>query len=480
MEPSETLPAEKKFSTDFAKPERSVSFLLEKQRAYFSSGATQSIKFRREQLLKLKSIIQHSELEISSALALDLGKPAFEAYTTEIGMVLEELKFIYKKLPSWGKTCKTQTPLALFPAKSYIYHEPFGVCLIISPWNYPFQLALSPLLGAIAAGNCSIIKPSEYSPNTSKVIADLIHKNFPLEYIAVVEGDNQIGQELLRQSWDFIFFTGGPNIAKLVMSSASEHLTPVILELGGKSPCLVDEKTDITLTARRIIWGKFLNAGQTCVAPDYVLCHEKVKESLISEMIQSLKNFYGENPQLSPDYGRIIGFKHFDRLEQFLNEKNCSGKIISLGKNSRENRYFAPTIIDEPSWNDLVMKEEIFGPILPILSFTDWTTTFSMLKKMPRPLAAYLFSTNKKLQKKIIEELSCGGICLNDTVLHLANPSLPFGGIGMSGLGQYHGKASFEAFSHKKSVLKKFFFLDIPLRYPPYLNKLKWAKKFLG
>jgi acyl-CoA reductase-like NAD-dependent aldehyde dehydrogenase len=350
------------------------------------------------------------------------------------------------------------------------------VVLIISPWNYPFGLALSPLVGAIAAGNCAVIKPSELSPATSAVIADLLNRHFPPELIQVVEGDAAVSQALLRERFDHIFFTGGTRIGQIVMKAAAKHLTPVTLELGGKTPCIVDRDIDLTETAKRIAWGKFLNAGQTCVAPDYLLVQETIQQPLLQALQQAIEDFYGTNPAASPDYGRIINQRQFERLVGLLN----SGDIHYGGAFDPDSRYLAPTLMTNLSPEAPVMAEEIFGPILPILTYSSLEEAITLVNERPKPLALYLFSKNPQKQAQVLETTSSGGVCINDTIMHLGVTDLPFGGVGPSGMGRYHGKASFDTFSHFKSVLKRPFWLESGLRYPPYSEKLTWVKRLLG
>ena len=450
--------------------------ILVKQREFFQSGLTRSMTFRKKQLHHLKQSIVKNESRIFEALAKDLGKSPYESYLTECGILLEEIKFCLKNVENWSKPKKVPTPLVHFPASSRIYPEPFGVSLIIAPWNYPFQLAISPLIGAIAAGNCAVLKPSEYSIHTSRLLAEIIHEEFDPDYITVVEGATEVSQALLNEKFDCIFFTGSVPVGKIVMGAAAKHLTPVILELGGKSPCLIDNQVDIRLAAKRIASGKFINAGQTCVAPDYLFVHRDIKEEFIDEFKKQLTRFFGENPRNHPDYPRIISKRHFERLVGFLDH----GRIIVGGDSDLETRYISPTLIDQVSWDDLIMQEEIFGPILPLLEFDTISEVIQAVNARPKPLALYLFSKNKQVQKQVVEQISYGGGCINDTLIHLATPYLPFGGVGESGMGNYHGKAGFDAFSHDKSVLTSSFAIDNPFRYPPYKNKLKLVKKLLG
>lgn len=449
--------------------------LVEAHHDFFYSGVTRSIDFRIESLKKLQIAVLQHEKEIQEALRLDLGKPEFESYASEIGIVLNEIRSALKNVRSWSKPHKVRTPLAIFPGKSCIIPEPFGVVLIISPWNYPFQLAMVPLIGAMAAGNCCLIKPSEFASQTSALVKKIIANTFPSNFVSVVEGDVKAAKKILREKFDYIFYTGGTNAARSIMESAAKHLTPVTLELGGKSPAIVDRECDVQSAAKRIVWGKFFNTGQTCVAPDYVVVHQSIKRELIDHMVNTLQKFYGDDASQSEDYGRIINAKHFDRLRALM--KN--GKIVTGGKSSKKDRYIAPTLLDNVEWSDPVMQEEIFGPILPILSYDDLTAVIAKIRQRPKPLSLYLFSTNKQTQEEILNTLQFGGGCINDTLSHFANAKLPFGGIGESGMGQYHGKHSFNLFSHQKAILKKPKWLDLPIRYPPYKGKLKIVKLIL-
>lgn len=450
----------------------SIRSTVQAQKDFFATGKTKDIAFRKAQLEKLKQGISESQEAITEALFQDFGKPKFEAIATEVAYCIEEINYFLKYLDRWARQKSVKTPLNFFPAKSFLVPEPLGQVLIISPWNYPFQLAMIPLLGAIAAGNCAIIKPSEITPNTSKVLADLVGKTFDPNYITVVEGDKTTAQALLQQKFDHIFYTGGGAVGKIVMKAAAEHLTPVTLELGGKSPCLVEPDIHLEHSAKRIIWGKFINAGQTCIAPDYLLVHREIKDELVSAMKASLSEFYGENPQESSDYCRIVSEKHFNRLSQFLEK----GKVITGGETDAETRYIAPTLLDGVSWDDPVMEDEIFGPILPILEYDNLDSAIAQINAYPKPLALYLFSKDKNKQQKVLQETSAGGVTLNDTIIHIASTELPFGGVGESGMGAYHGKASFDTFTHYKSVTNRAFWLDVPLRYPPYADKLKFLK----
>jgi len=448
---------------------------LTAQEQFFKSGRTKDLDFRLENLNRLKKGIIQNESAIFDALKKDLGKSPYESYLTEVGVVLDEIRLARRRLMSWARPRRVKTPIYLWFASSRIYCEPYGKALIIAPWNYPFLLSISPLIGSIAAGNCSVLKPSEYAPHTTAVISEIIASHFDSCYAAVIEGDAEIGEALLRQRFDYIFFTGSAAVGKRVMSAAAEYLTPVTLELGGKSPCIVDQDVNLEPAARRIVFGKFINAGQTCIAPDYLLVHLSNKVKLLELIRKYLIRFYGENPRKSPDFARIINMRHFDRLRALL-EKS---EVIIGGQSDPQDRYIAPTVSSTLSWDDPVMQDEIFGPILPVLEFDDLSAVITTINSRPKPLALYVFSNLRENCRKIIEEASFGTGCINDTVIQFANPHLPFGGVGSSGMGRYHGKASFEIFSHKKSILKKSFTFDPPLRYPPYKNKLSILKKIL-
>ncbi|MFS0515525.1 aldehyde dehydrogenase [Nostoc sp. UIC 10607] len=452
-----------------------VGDIIQNQREFFQTGKTKDVTFRIEQLINLKQAIIEHEQSIVEALQADLHKPEVETYLTEIG-VIKEIDYAIKHLKTWTKPKKTAVSFDFFSYSARIYPEPLGVVLIIGPWNYPFQLIISPLVGAIAAGNCAIIKPSEIASHTSRIIAEIVAKYFDPAYIAVVEGGVEASQKLLAEKFDHIFFTGGTAVGKIIMAAAAKYLTPVTLELGGKSPCIVDTDINLEHTVRRITWGKFINAGQTCIAPDYLLVDKKIKKDLIDGLGKSLKEFYGDNPANSPDYARIISQKHFDRLVNFLKD----GEVIIGGVAQASERYIAPTVIDNVSLEDSIMQEEIFGPILPIIEYTDIAEAIALINSRPKPLALYLFSQNKNLQKRVLQETSSGGVCINDTVMQVGVSSLPFGGVGDSGIGNYHGKASFDTFSHNKSVLQNSFWLDLKWRYAPYEGKLPLIKKLLG
>ena len=440
---------------------------LEKNRSFFASGETKSLTFRSKMLNRLGEAISGFEGEILKALKKDLNRSKVEGYTTEIHHCLAEISFALKNLKKWMRPQRVGGS-KLFPLSTgFIVSEPLGTCLIISPWNYPFSLAILPLIASIAAGNCTVIKPSEISKNTETVIFEMVSKYFDEKYISVVRGGAETSQELLKNKFDYIFFTGGETVGKIVMKAAAENVTPITLELGGKSPCVVDENCDLQKTARRITWGKFLNAGQTCVAPDYLLVKENVKDELIRGIRKYILEFYSENPQDSEDYGRIINENHFDRLNELLKE----GEIIFGGRTNRETLYISPTLIEKIPENAGIMNEEIFGPLLPILEYGRVSEAIDFINGRPKPLALYIFSRSKEFQQRIISETSSGGICINDTIVHLTSPRLPFGGVGNSGFGKYHGKAGFVSFSNQKSVLHQTSLFDMPKRFPPTKEK---------
>lgn len=456
---------------------------IRNQRDFFQTGKTTEVSFRIQQLKTLKQAIIDNEAAIFNVLKADLNKPLVESFTAEIALVVKEIEYAIKNVKNWANPKKVKIPWQFFPASATIYPQPLGVVLIFGAWNYPFQLVIAPLIGAIAAGNCAIIKPSEIASHTSNLIAEIFEKYFDKSYIAAIEGGVETSQHLLAEKFDHIFFTGGAAVGKIVMEAAAKQLTPVTLELGGKSPCIVDSNIDIKIAARRIIWGKFLNAGQTCLAPDYLLVDKEIKNNLINEIKKCLQEFYGENPVKSPDYGRIINRKQFDRLVnylKYLKDGTKHGKIIIGGETTADELYIAPTVIDSVTWEDTVMQEEIFGPILPLVEFTDIKEAINLINSQPKPLALYLFSQNKNLQKQVIRETAFGGGCINHTIIHYAVPSLPFGGTGNSGIGSYHGKTGFNTFSHYKSVLKKPFLLDVKLLYPPYEGKLSLLRRIFG
>lgn len=451
-----------------------LSQLTARQRAFFESGATRPLVFREKALRDLRSAVLAREEDIAAALLADLHKHHSESYMCETGLVLDEIGYHLKHLPNWMRPQRVRTPLAQFPGQSLRVPEPHGRVLILSPWNYPLLLTLSPLIGAISGGNCAVVKPSAYAPATSALVAELLSSTFPEEYIAVVEGGRAENQALLREKFDYIFFTGSPMVGRQVMEAAAKHLTPVTLELGGKSPVIVDKSADIALAAKRIAFGKVLNGGQTCVAPDYLLIHSSVKEAFVASYANALEEFFpgGDWSQLP----HIINEKHYRRLCALL-----EGQTVLLG-GSCDNalRRITPTLLDEPALDCPVMEEEIFGPILPVISFDELEECISLIRSRPKPLALYLFTRDKAVEERIFNTCSFGGGCVNDVVVHLATPHMPFGGVGESGMGCYHGKASFDAFSHHRSILRKANWLDLPMRYHPYTpQRLGIIKKFL-
>ena len=433
------------------------------------------INYRKESLKKLLHVITKNEDAIIKALYDDFKKPAFEAVLTETNYVISDLKETIKNISSWAKPKKVWGSLLNFPSSDFIYSEPYGNVLILSPWNYPFQLALCPLVAAVAAGNKVTLKPSELTPNTSAIISKIISETFPVKDVVVITGDATIAADLLKKRWDYIFFTGSVGVGKIVAKAAAENLTPVTLELGGKSPCIVDETANLELSARRIVWGKIINAGQTCVAPDYILVHHKMKDTFVKFLIQEIQKALGPNPEESPDYARIINLKNWERQLTLLEGQ----KILFGGESNKDSLYLAPTLLDNPSMESLVMKEEIFGPVLPILSYESENDIEKIISSFDKPLSLYLFSENKSFIDEVLKKYSFGGGCINDTVMHLVNNRLPFGGVGNSGMGAYHGKLSFDIFSHQKSIVKRGTWLDVPLRYAPYNDKLKTIRQLL-
>lgn len=448
--------------------EQEIKKLLEKQRNYYRSGATIPVSFRVEQLKKLYAAVKKYEKEIGEALTADLGKSSYEGFMCEIGLVLSEISYLIRHTKKFAKRKTVYTPLAQFPSHSYKQAVPYGNTLIMSPWNYPFLLTVEPLADAMAAGNTAIVKPSAYSPATSAIIEKIIAECFAPEYVAVVTGGRAENSALLEQKFDFVFFTGSQAVGKEVLRHTAEYLTPAVLELGGKSPCIVDASANIKLAAKRIVFGKYLNCGQTCVAPDYILCESSVKDAFVSEVIRQIKKQYGENPLENKDYGKIINEKHFNRLCGLIDSR----KVIFGGETDPETCRIAPTVMDGVTAEDPVMGEEIFGPIMPIITFDHFETVVTELKKAAKPLALYLFSSDKKHIKTVTTELSYGGGCINDVVIHLATSEMGFGGVGESGMGSYHGKDGFDAFSHCKSIVDKKVWLDLPMRYQPYASKL--------
>lgn len=436
---------------------------------------SKEINRRKEKLKKFSHIISLHEDEIIEALYKDFKKPAFESFLTEINVVQSDLKDVIKNIKSWARPKRVRASILNFPSSDYIYSEPYGKTLIISPWNYPFQLAICPLISAYAAGNSIVLKPSELTPNTSSLISKIIRETFEVSEVVAVLGDADVAKSQLSKRWDYIFFTGSVSVGKEIAKTAAENLTPVTLELGGKNPCIVDETANLQVAAKRIVWGKFINSGQTCIAPDYLLIQKRVKSKFIGFLKQEIINAYGEDPKLSPDFTRIINKKNWQRLVGLIEEY----KVISGGIHDEETLYISPTLIDEPYLDSEIMKDEIFGPLLPLLSYENESDLEKIISKYEKPLSLYVFTENKSFAEKIIQKFSFGGGCVNDTVVHFSNKRLPFGGVGNSGIGAYHGKKSYETFSHQKSIVKKATWLDIPLRYAPYKNKLKFIRKIL-
>ena len=462
--------------------ERTLSlenFSLNNFQALVISGETRKERWRRKQLNALTNLLENHQQEILNALSKDLRKPPTEAFF-EIIAVKQEIKIAQKKLSKWMQTKQINVPISLRPAKAYVQPDPLGCILIIGPWNYPFSLTLQPLVGALAAGNTAVLKPSEHSPHVSNLINKLIKKYFPLNIVEVVEGDGNIAADLMTQKFDHVFFTGGENIGKKVMEAAAKNLTPVTLELGGKSPAVVIEGANLEVTARRIIWGKSLNAGQTCIAPDHLLVEEKLFNSLISNLKTSINDFYGNAPLNSNHLGSIINQSQFNRLNHLLKQAKHNDQIIFGGECNESEKRISPTLIKIENRNDQLMKEELFGPLLPILCIKNLDEAISDFKSLPKPLALYLFGGKEKEQKKILSMTSSGGICFNDVVLQAGIPELPFGGVGSSGMGKYHGKAGFDNFTHYKSILKRPFWLDLNFRYPPYKLDLSLLQKLIG
>ena len=453
-----------------------ITEIVNSQQEYYLSGATIPLSFRKIMLKKLYNAVKEKEKDICRALYADLGKSNYESFMCEAGLALTEISYMLKNLKKLAKPKRVATPLAQFPSKSYTVAVPYGNVLIMSPWNYPFLLTIEPLANAIAAGNTAVVKPSAYAPNTAGVVKDIIDTCFPPQYVACITGGRAENAQLLSQKFDMIFFTGSKNVGKEVLRRAAENLTPAVLELGGKSPCIVDETAKIPLAAKRIVFGKYLNCGQTCVAPDYILCHQSVKEQLIAELKKQIALQFGEKPLKNPNYGRIINDKHFNRLLGLI-DKN---KVVAGGGYNQTTLQIEPTVMDNVTYDDTVMGEEIFGPVLPIITYTDFQSVIKNLKRLEKPLALYLF-TNDKSHIKAVEALSYGGGCINDVIIHLATSNMPFGGVGESGMGAYHGKAGFNAFSHTKSIVNKKTWLDLPMRYQPYKSGLyaKLLRMFL-
>ncbi|MDW0109403.1 aldehyde dehydrogenase [Sporosarcina aquimarina] len=454
-----------------------VEKMIERQHDFYFSGATRPVEFRKEMLNRLKEAIQTHEEEIEAALYKDLRKNAFEAYVTEIGFVLSSIGHVLKHLDEWMEPETAKTPLYLQPGKSFVLQEPYGSVLVIGPFNYPFQLVMEPIVGAIAGGNCVVVKPAETAPHTAAIIRKILEEQFPSDYIRVVEGAKEETSALIHASFDKIFFTGSVAVGKIVMKAASERLTPITLELGGKSPAIVDQTADLKIAAERIVWGKFSNAGQTCVAPDYVMAHASVKEQLIKEMKKAIRRFYGEDASASSDYGRIVNEKQYDRLKAILNKEQSFIKFG--GSTNKADLYIEPTVLEGVRFDSPSMEDELFGPILPVLEYQNLGAVLHQIRKLPKPLAGYMFTENEEAAAYFTEQLPFGGGCINDTISHVGNIYLPFGGIGSSGQGNYHGKASFDAFTHKKAMMNRSTAIPMRAAFPPYGNKLKYIKPLI-
>lgn len=444
--------------------DQEIKEIVSRQRKYFQSGATLPVNRRIEALHKLYDSIYGHQTEIHAALKKDLGKSGFESYMCETGLVLEEISYMLKHIRRFAGEKRVRTPLAQFHSRSYMKPSPYGVTLIMSPWNYPFMLTLTPLVDALSAGNTAVIKPSAYSPHTSKVILHILSECFDQQYVSVITGGRAENTCLLHERFDYIFFTGSQSVGKEVMRSAAEHLTPLTLELGGKSPCIVDQTADIKLAAKRIVFGKYLNCGQTCVAPDYIYCHRSVKDKLIKEVKKQIRTQYGEHPLRNSNYGKIINEKHFDRITGLIDKK----KVIHGGDSDRKTLRIEPTVMDNVTFSDPVMQEEIFGPVMPILVYDNPGEVISLINTMPHPLALYFFTSDKTAAENVISRCGFGGGCINDTIIHLATTEMGFGGFGESGMGAYHGKTGFDTFSHYKSIVDKKTWIDLPIRYQPY------------
>lgn len=450
---------------------------INKQREYFSTGETKDINFRIEKLKKLRDILKSEEEKVFEALKKDLMKSSFESYVTEVAMVYDEINMHIKNIKKWSKKRRVKTPLVQFPAKSFIQLEPYGVVLIIGPFNYPFMLTMDPLIGAIAAGNTAVIKPSESAPETSKILKEILEKVFDEKYVLHVnpERGKEVVEELLKEKFDYIFFTGSATVGKIVMKAASQYLTPVTLELGGKSPCIIDEDCKVELAARRIVWGKLMNSGQTCVAPDYLYVHKDIEEEFIKKLEEEIKNQFGDNPLESKDYSKMVNEREFNRVLSYIDKE----KLVFGGNYNRKTFQIEPTILKNITWDDPVMEREIFGPIFPILTFENLDEVIRVVNSKDKPLALYYFSEDKNKIEKVLNSTSSGGVTINDTLVHVSSSYLPFGGVGNSGMGEYHGKYSFDLFSNKKGVMNRKTFLDLKIRYAPFQNKLTIVKKIM-
>ena len=456
--------------------EQEIKDILQQQNHFFSSGKTIPAEFRLKQLESLKEAMIRHEADLAAALKEDLGKSRMESYMCEIGLTLSELTWMQKHLRSLMRSKRVSTPAAQFAAKSFRSPSPYGTVLIMSPWNYPVLLTLDPLIDAIAAGNTAVVKPSAYAPCTFNVMKTMIEECFPAHYVAVVDGGRAENQALLQQRFDMIFFTGGKTVGREVLRHAAEYLTPVTLELGGKSPCIVDSTAKIRLAAKRIVFGKYLNCGQTCVAPDYILCDKRIRDELITAILAEIEKQFGKEPLKNPNYGKIINEKHFERILGLINGE----KLVYVGQSEPESLRIAPTVLNNITWDDAVMGEEIFGPLLPILTFDTLDEALDTVESHPHPLALYFFSEDKAAQKKVLDTCRFGGGCINDTIIHLATSDMPFGGVGESGMGSYHGRVGFETFSHYRSIVDKKTWMDLPIRYQKYTGlKEKMMRMFL-
>ncbi len=460
----------------FTPTENNISQIMDLQRSFFQAGGTRDIALRIIKLKALRRVIEKREKDICRALCRDFQKPEFETVITETSFILSELNYIIKNLKKWARPVKVKSSLLNFPSSDFLYAEPFGTCLVLAPWNYPFQLKVSPAIGAIAAGNTVVLKPSEYSPHTSRIVEDIFAEVFEPAWVSVVQGEVSASQKLLEQKWDYVFFTGSVPVGRIVAKAIAPNLTPATLELGGKSPCIVHKAAKLKLAAKRIVWGKFINAGQTCIAPDYLLIDASVKMDFLQAVKSEIKAAFGEDPKASPDFARMVNKKNFERMKDLLKDQ----QFIAGGETDESSLYIAPTLLDEPSLDSKVMEDEIFGPVLPVISYTSEDEIEEIISKYPKPLALYVFSEEKEFSEKVIHQFSFGGGAVNDVIVHIANKKLPFGGVGTSGYGAYHGKFSFDTFSHKKSITKRATWLDVPLRYAPYsAKKLKMAKTLL-
>ncbi|HHD2752001.1 TPA: aldehyde dehydrogenase [Clostridium perfringens] len=450
---------------------------INEQRKYFSTNETKDIDFRINKLKKLREVLKNEEEKVFEALRKDLMKSTFESYVTEVAMVYDEINTQIKNIKKWSKRRRVKTPIVQFPAKSFVQLEPYGIVLIIGPFNYPFMLTMDPLIGAIAAGNTVVLKPSESAPETSKVLKSILEQVFDEKYVLHVnpERGKEVVEELLREKFDYIFFTGSAMVGKIVMKAAAENLTPITLELGGKSPCIVDRDCKVELAAKRIVWGKAMNSGQTCVAPDYLYVHKDIEEEFIKKLEEEIKRQFGEEPLKSEDYSKMVNEREFNRVISYIDKD----KLVFGGNYNKETLQIEPTILKDVTWDDSVMEREIFGPILPILNFEDLDDVINIINSKDKPLALYYFSEDKNKIEKILNTTSSGGVTINDTLVHVSSTYLPFGGVGNSGMGEYHGKYSFDLFSNKKGVMDRKTFLDINLRYAPFQNKLTIIKKIM-